>query len=65
MPLLSRIVRKLRLLESFQMSQTLLASLARGIDDIATMYKYNIILANSHQNNHIEIQVLNTLLSNK
>ena len=39
------------------------ASLARGIDDIATMYKYNIILANSDQNNHKEIQVLNTLLS--
>ena len=30
------------------------ASLARGIDDIATMYKYNIILANSDQNNHKE-----------
>ena len=27
------------------------------------MYKYNIILANSDQNNHKEIQVLNTLLS--
>lgn len=39
------------------------ASLARGIDDIATMYKYNIILANSDQNNHKEIQVLNTLFS--
>ena len=39
------------------------SSLARGIDDIATMYKYNIILANSDQNNHKEIQVLNTLLS--
>jgi len=39
------------------------ASLARGIDDIATMYKYNIILANSDQNEHKEIQVLNTLLA--
>lgn len=39
------------------------SSLARGIDDIATMYKYNIILANSDQNNHKEVQVLNTLLS--
>jgi LacI family transcriptional regulator len=39
------------------------ASLARGIDDIATMYKYNIILANSDQNDQKEIQVLNTLLA--
>lgn len=39
------------------------ASLARGIDDIATMYKYNIILANSDENEHKEIQVLNTLLA--
>ncbi|MBM6613337.1 catabolite control protein A [Desemzia sp. RIT804] len=39
------------------------SSLARGIDDIATMYKYNIILANSDQNDVKEIQVLNTLLA--
>ena len=39
------------------------ASLARGIDDIATMYKYNIMLANSDQNDQKEIQVLNTLLA--
>lgn len=39
------------------------ASLARGIDDIASMYKYNIILANSDQNDVKEIQVLNTLLA--
>lgn len=39
------------------------SSLARGIDDIATMYKYNIILANSDQNNQKEVQVLNTLLA--
>ena len=26
------------------------SSLARGIDDVATMYKYNIILANSDRN---------------
>ncbi|MCO6017272.1 catabolite control protein A [Carnobacterium divergens] len=39
------------------------SSLARGIDDIATMYKYNIILANSDQNDQKEIQVLNTLLA--
>lgn len=39
------------------------SSLARGIDDIATMYKYNIILANSDQNESKEIQVLNTLLA--
>lgn|SRR5699024_7753738 len=39
------------------------SSLARGIDDIATMYKYNIILANSDENPKKEIQVLNTLLA--
>ncbi len=39
------------------------SSLARGIDDVATMYKYNIILANSDGNAQKEIQVLNTLLA--
>lgn len=38
------------------------SSLARGIDDIATMYKYNIILANSDENTEKEVQVFNTLL---
>ncbi|WP_125981782.1 catabolite control protein A [Loigolactobacillus iwatensis] len=39
------------------------SSLARGIDDVATMYKYNIILANSDENGQKELQVLNTLLA--
>lgn len=39
------------------------SSLARGIDDVATMYKYNIILTNSDSNSEKEIKVLNTLLS--
>lgn len=39
------------------------ASLARGIDDIAAMYKYNIILANSDVDQDREIQVFNTLLA--
>ncbi|MDO4432503.1 MAG: catabolite control protein A [Aerococcaceae bacterium] len=39
------------------------SSLARGIDDIASMYKYNIILANSDENPEKEIQVFNTLLA--
>lgn len=39
------------------------STLARGIDDIATMYKYNIILANSDKNELKEVQVLNTLLA--
>ena len=39
------------------------ASLARGIDDIATMYKYNIILANSDGDNLKEVHVLNNLLA--
>ncbi|MBS4761494.1 catabolite control protein A [Carnobacteriaceae bacterium zg-ZUI252] len=39
------------------------SSLARGIDDIASMYKYNIILANSDQSPLKELQVLNALLA--
>ena len=39
------------------------SSLARGIDDVAAMYKYNIILANSDGNEQKEIQMLNTLLA--
>jgi LacI family transcriptional regulator len=38
------------------------AELARGIEDIATMYKYNIILSNSDQNKEKELHLLNTLL---
>lgn len=39
------------------------AELALGIDDIASMYKYNIILANSDENGNKELQVVNTLLA--
>ncbi|KRM13436.1 catabolite control protein A [Paucilactobacillus suebicus] len=39
------------------------AQLALGIDDIASMYKYNIILANSDENGSKELQVVNTLLA--
>lgn len=45
------------------MTNMFFASLARGIDDVAAMYKYNIILANSDSNGEREIQVLNTLLT--
>lgn len=41
------------------------AQLARGIDDIALMYKYNIILANSDESKEKEIQVFNTMLDNQ
>ncbi|WP_078595008.1 catabolite control protein A [Evansella clarkii] len=43
-------------------SSIFFAELARGIEDIATMYKYNIILSNSDQNKEKEIHLLNTLL---
>ncbi|WP_100405134.1 catabolite control protein A [Bacillus solitudinis] len=43
-------------------SNIFFAELARGIEDIATMYKYNIILCNSDQNKDKEIHLLNTLL---
>lgn len=43
-------------------SSTFFAELARGIEDIATMYKYNIILSNSDQNIEKELHLLNTML---
>ncbi|MFD2446427.1 catabolite control protein A [Bacillus sp. CGMCC 1.16607] len=43
-------------------SSIFFAELARGIEDIATMYKYNIILSNSDQNNDKELRLLNTML---
>ncbi|MTH52800.1 catabolite control protein A [Bacillus mangrovi] len=43
-------------------SSTFYAELARGIEDIATMYKYNIILSNSDQNQEKELHLLNTML---
>jgi LacI family transcriptional regulator len=44
-------------------SNIFFASLARGIDDVATMYKYNIILANSDGDDQKEVNVLNNLLA--
>ena len=44
-------------------SNMFFASLARGIDDVATMYKYNIILANRYGNDQKEVNVLNNLLA--
>ncbi|HIY57276.1 MAG TPA: catabolite control protein A [Candidatus Tetragenococcus pullicola] len=44
-------------------SNMFFASLARGIDDVATMYKYNIILANSDGDAVKEVNVLNNLLA--
>src|SRR5690625_3773173 len=43
-------------------SSIFFAELARGIEDIATMYKYNIILCNSDQNKEKEIDLIDTLL---
>ena len=43
-------------------SSTFFAELARGIEDIATMYNYNIILSNSDQNKDKEFHLLNTML---
>ncbi|MFD0869776.1 Glucose-resistance amylase regulator [Chlamydia abortus] len=39
-----------------------LAEIARGIEDIATMYHYNIILCNADKKKDKEIRVINTLL---
>ena len=43
-------------------SSIFFAELARGIEDIATMYKYNMILSNSDQNKDKEMQLINTML---
>ncbi|WP_163971675.1 catabolite control protein A [Oceanobacillus halotolerans] len=43
-------------------SSIFFAELARGIEDIATMYKYNIILSNSDQNKDKELQLINSML---
>lgn len=43
-------------------SSVFFSELARGIEDIATMYKYNIILCNSDQNKNKELHLLHTLL---
>ena len=43
-------------------SSTFFSELTRGIEDIATMYKYNIILSNSDQNKEKELHLINTML---
>lgn len=43
-------------------SNNVYAEAARGIEDIATMYRYNIILANSDQNEEKELSLLDTML---
>ncbi|HEX6594654.1 MAG TPA: catabolite control protein A [Bacillota bacterium] len=43
-------------------SSIFFAELARGIEDIATMYKYNIILSNSDRNEEKELQLIDTML---
>jgi len=42
-------------------SSIFISELARGIDDIATMYKYNIILSNSDQNKRKELQLIDAM----
>ena len=44
-------------------TNTYFAALAKGIDDIAEMYKYNIVLANSDDDDEKEVAVVNTLFS--
>jgi LacI family transcriptional regulator len=43
-------------------SNAIFAEVARGIEDIATMYRYNIILCNADKKKDKEISVINTLL---
>jgi len=42
-------------------SNMIYAEVARGIEDIATMYRYNIILCNADRKKEKEIKVINTL----
>ena len=44
-------------------TNTYFAALAKGIDDIAEMYKYNIVLANSDEDDEKEVAVVNTHFS--
>lgn len=44
-------------------SNAYFAILAKGIDDIAAMYKYNIVLASSDEDDDKEVSVVNTLFS--
>lgn len=43
-------------------SNSIFAEVARGVEDIATMYHYNIILCNADMKKEKEIRVINTLL---
>ncbi|MDF2963353.1 MAG: catabolite control protein [Paenibacillus sp.] len=43
-------------------SNTIFSEVARGIEDIANMYHYNIILCNADKKKEKEIRVINTLL---
>lgn len=43
-------------------SNSIFAEVARGIEDIANMYHYNIILCNADKRKEKEIRVINTLL---
>lgn len=43
-------------------SSIFFSELARGMEDIATMYKYNVILSNSDQNKDKELALINTML---
>lgn len=43
-------------------SDSIVAEVARGIEDIANMYHYNIILCNADRRKEKEIRVINTLL---
>src|SRR5690625_1414895 len=43
-------------------SSIFISELARGIEDIATMYKYNVILSNSDQNKTKELQLIDAML---
>jgi len=43
-------------------SSIFFSELARGIEDIATMYNYNMILSSSDQNKEKELQLINTML---
>src|SRR5699024_1037645 len=43
-------------------SSSFFSELDRGIEDIASMYNYNIILSSSDQNKEKEVQLINTML---
>jgi LacI family transcriptional regulator len=64
LPAVWQVKRQRQLVLLSQISLTAISQfLAKGIDDIAAMYKYNIVLASSDEDDDKEVNVVNTLFA--